>query len=79
MESDKLSNRCCTNTNLMNMHYLNIVLCIHRFYPYKDIKTAAILSLDDDVSILTVDEIEFGYKVDIVLLDTHHLYSHCSV
>ena len=35
----------------------------NRFYPYKEIETEAILSIDDDISMLTVNEIEFGYKV----------------
>lgn len=35
----------------------------NRFFPYKEIETEAILSLDDDILMLTLDEIEFGFKV----------------
>jgi len=35
----------------------------NRFYPYKEIETDAILSIDDDISMLTVDELEFGFHV----------------
>ena len=34
-----------------------------RFYPYDEIETEAILSLDDDILMLTTDELEFGYEV----------------
>ena len=36
---------------------------ILRFYPYDEISTEAILSLDDDINMLTSDELEFGYQV----------------
>ncbi|XP_050441609.1 exostosin-2 isoform X2 [Adelges cooleyi] len=35
----------------------------NRFYPYREIETEAVLSLDDDILMLTIDEIEFGYQV----------------
>lgn len=35
----------------------------NRFFPYKEIETEAILSLDDDILMLTLDEIEFGFQV----------------
>ncbi|XP_043269828.1 exostosin-2 [Venturia canescens] len=35
----------------------------NRFYPYDEIETEAILSLDDDIVMLTVDELEFAYEV----------------
>ena len=35
----------------------------HRFYPYDEIETEAILSLDDDILMLTPDEIQFGFEV----------------
>ena len=35
----------------------------NRFYPYDEIETEAILSLDDDILMLTTDELEFGYEV----------------
>lgn len=35
----------------------------NRFLPYKEIETEAILHLDDDITMLTADELEFGYEV----------------
>lgn len=35
----------------------------NRFYPYHEIPTEAILSMDDDIVMLTPDELEFGYQV----------------
>ncbi|ELU10993.1 hypothetical protein CAPTEDRAFT_157657 [Capitella teleta] len=35
----------------------------NRFYPYDEIETEAILALDDDILMLTSDEVEFGYEV----------------
>ena len=35
----------------------------NRFFPYPDIKTEAVLAIDDDIVMLTTDEIEFGYQV----------------
>lgn len=35
----------------------------NRFFPYKDIETEAILHIDDDIVMLTADEVEFGYEV----------------
>ncbi|KAF4523090.1 hypothetical protein B566_EDAN003102 [Ephemera danica] len=35
----------------------------NRFYPYLDIETEAILTIDDDIVMLTADEVEFGYEV----------------
>ncbi|GFN83266.1 exostosin-2 [Plakobranchus ocellatus] len=35
----------------------------NRFYPYDDIQTECVLALDDDIVMLTPDEIEFGYEV----------------
>lgn len=37
----------------------------NRFVPYDEIETEAIFSVDDDIVMLTVDEIEFGYEVNI--------------
>ena len=36
----------------------------NRFYPYANL-TSAVFSLDDDITMLTADELEFGYKVGI--------------
>lgn len=35
----------------------------NRFYPYDEVTTEAVLSVDDDIHMLTVDELEFGYQV----------------
>ncbi|XP_025420812.1 exostosin-2 isoform X2 [Sipha flava] len=35
----------------------------NRFFPYREIETEAVLSLDDDILMLTIDEIEFGFQV----------------
>ena len=34
-----------------------------RFFPYDEIETECILALDDDIVMLTPDELEFGYEV----------------
>jgi glucuronyl/N-acetylglucosaminyl transferase EXT2 len=38
----------------------------NRFYPYPEIETEAILTIDDDIVMLTSDELEFGYEVKAV-------------
>uniref|UniRef100_A0A1A9VGR4 Exostosin-2 n=1 Tax=Glossina austeni TaxID=7395 RepID=A0A1A9VGR4_GLOAU len=35
----------------------------NRFFPYKEIQTEAILTIDDDINMLTADEVDFGYEV----------------
>ncbi|KAG1676608.1 Exostosin-2 [Nymphon striatum] len=35
----------------------------NRFYPYDEIETQAIMSIDDDIVMMTSDEIEFAYHV----------------
>lgn len=35
----------------------------NRFYPFEEIQTEAVLSIDDDIVMLTADELEFGYEV----------------
>ncbi|GAB0095884.1 Exostosin-2 [Sergentomyia squamirostris] len=35
----------------------------NRFYPYEEIETEAILTIDDDILMLTIDELQFGYEV----------------
>ena len=37
----------------------------NRFYPFEDINTEAVLSIDDDIIMLTEDEIEFAFEVGI--------------
>ena len=36
-----------------------------RFFPYDEIETECILALDDDIIMLTADEMEFGYEVSL--------------
>lgn len=43
----------------------------NRFFPYKEIETEAVLSLDDDILMLTLDEIEFGFQVNNQLNNSH--------
>ncbi|XP_022093971.1 exostosin-2-like [Acanthaster planci] len=35
----------------------------NRFYPYDEIETECVLAIDDDIVMLTPDELEFGYEV----------------
>ncbi|KAL0275447.1 UNVERIFIED_CONTAM: hypothetical protein PYX00_003286 [Menopon gallinae] len=35
----------------------------NRFYPYDQIETEAVLNIDDDIVMLTPDELEFGFEV----------------
>jgi cellulose synthase/poly-beta-1,6-N-acetylglucosamine synthase-like glycosyltransferase len=42
----------------------------NRFYPYEEIETEAILTIDDDIVMLTADELEFGYEVCVCLTIT---------
>uniref|UniRef100_T1JB76 Exostosin-2 n=1 Tax=Strigamia maritima TaxID=126957 RepID=T1JB76_STRMM len=35
----------------------------NRFFPYEEIETEAILAIDDDIIMLTADELEFGFEV----------------
>lgn len=47
-----------------------------RFYPYDEIETECILALDDDIIMLTADEMEFGYEVrhlHFVILNFSHM------
>lgn len=34
----------------------------NRFFPYKEVETEAILAIDDDILMLTPDELEFGFQ-----------------
>lgn len=40
----------------------------NRFYPYDEIETEAVLSIDDDIIMLTADEVEFAYEVLLIHL-----------
>ena len=35
----------------------------NRFYPFSEIQTEAVLAIDDDIVMLTKDELDFGYHV----------------
>ena len=35
----------------------------NRFFPYDEIETEAVLAFDDDIIMLTSDELQFGYEV----------------
>lgn len=35
----------------------------NRFYPYPEIETEAVLTIDDDITMLTPDELDFGFEV----------------
>jgi len=53
---------CCGVVNSVD----DVRFCLYddtRFYPYDEIETEAILALDDDILMLTMDELEFGYEV----------------
>ena len=45
------------------LKFIIFVIIVFRFYPYEEIDTEAVLSLDDDIDMLTSDELEFGYQV----------------
>lgn len=55
------------------MDFFYTALCF-RFYPYDEIETEAILALDDDILMLTPDEIEFGYEVKQDYLPVVYIY-----
>lgn len=42
----------------------------NRFFPYDEIETEAVLAIDDDIIMLTSDELQFGYEVSNRLLTT---------
>ncbi len=35
----------------------------NRFFPFDEIETEAVLAIDDDIIMLTSDELQFGYEV----------------
>lgn len=47
----------------------------NRFFPYKEIETEAVLSLDDDISMLTEDELDFGFEVRKHFIFIFHIRS----
>ncbi len=38
----------------------------NRFLPFEEIETEAVLSMDDDIAMLTADELELGFQVCLV-------------
>lgn len=50
-------------TVLLWSAFANNVVLWFRFLPYQEIETESILALDDDIIMLTADEMEFGYEV----------------
>lgn len=48
-----------------------VTFCVFvcRFFPYHEIQTECILAIDDDITMLTSDELEFGYQVFLVPLN----------
>ncbi len=45
-------------------HFKELQMFLHfRFFPYNEIETEAIFSLDDDIVMLTADEIQFAFEV----------------
>lgn len=51
------------NTILKSQLCLIFIYSFYRFYPYDEIETEAVLAIDDDIVMLTADELEFGYEV----------------
>lgn len=47
----------------LNIKRTNANKLSNRFYPYREIETEAVLHIDDDIMMLTSDEIEFAYEV----------------
>lgn len=50
----------------------------NRFYPYDEIETEAVLSIDDDIIMLTADEVEFAYEVYLNIYNLSNI-THISV
>ena len=46
--------------------------CLRSFYPYEVIETDAVLSIDDDINMLTADEIQFAFEVRMMSLALHY-------
>lgn len=52
----------------------------NRFFPYDEIETEAVLAIDDDIIMLTSDELQFGYEVRELCFFSPLLYcpfEHC--
>ena len=65
-KENKLSNRLLmrgTSPQIEGSFTSNTILSYTGFYPYPEIQTACVLAVDDDITMITEDELEFGYKV----------------
>ena len=53
----------CTPT--VDVFYFSVCTALPacRFYPYPEIETDAVLSIDEDINMLSADEIQFGFEV----------------
>jgi len=51
----------------------------NRFYPYDEIETEAVLSIDDDIIMLTADEVEFAYEVQKFFLCPNSSKTICNI
>ena len=47
-----------------------------RFYPWAEIETDAVFSIDDDINMLSADEIQFGFEVCVLAMLHTHPYAH---
>ena len=50
--------------------FYNSFNVVFRFFPFEEVETEAIFSLDDDITMLTADEIQFAFEVSIQHLST---------
>lgn len=50
---------------LLRLYYTVFRHLLFRFKAYKEIETECILALDDDIVMLTADELQFGFEVCI--------------
>lgn len=48
----------------------------NRFFPFDEIETEAVLAIDDDIIMLTSDELQFGYEVGFLHMDIFFISSH---
>ena len=56
------------NVQVLEHIVQELIYCVlFRFFPYDEIETECILALDDDIVMLTADEMEFGYEASILL------------
>lgn len=65
MPVNKLTNRqnIITVYFFQNSRKVMFQIIFFRFLPFDEIETEAVLSLDDDITMLNGDELEFAYQV----------------